>query len=376
METLSYNTESECSLKDFVECDDMHKTKIKKIFVLCKNCKTKDYKDLSKFKHKLKTNYYENHNYKINYDFCGYCSNFLDRNKKVIPRFYYEEYKKNGFLDYRILFDYSFYYSKMKLKGKCENCNKIFYKKWNDAKETFLNNNIGKEIYCQKCLLKKMCQSEKWRLKNSQAQLIAQNKIETKIKNSMGVKNAFDKNNSRDKIKKSINKLWENDLFSQKMEKVFSDKKYLTGYLNGVFFASSYELFFIDYCLSNNHKIERFNKSIQYVDENEHNKRYIPDFLIDDAKIIEIKGGIDNNVKLKEKSALIYANEKELEYQILNYKELKEIGHKKFNKIQDCLKLKEKYGKQIRFISIPKRWKNVFISNSRKKRKTLQRKSI
>ena len=364
MEILSYNIENECSLSDFMK-NNVDREKIKAVFVLCKNCHTKDYKDLPKIKYKLKLNY------NLESDYCGYCYRFLDRNRKLIPRNYYDEYKKNGYLNYNVLFQFPFYWSKMKLKGKCDNCHSIFYKKWIDAKETLISGNIGEKIYCQKCLLKKVCESDKWKLKNSQAQLIAQNREETRKRNSIGVKNSFNKNNVRDKIKKSIDKLWENNLFVEKMQKVFNDKKYLTGYLDGVFFASSYELFFIDYCLSNNHKIERFNKIINYIDENRKNKKYIPDFLFNDIKIIEIKGGIDNNVKLKEESALRYANEKELEYQILNYKELKEIGHKRFNKIQDCLKLKEKYGKQIRFISIPKRWKNVFIANSRKKRKKL-----
>ena len=75
--------------------------------------------------------------------------------------------------------------SNYKLTGRCEDCKNLFT--FNKVKY-FRRRDWNEKELCQKCYLKHRCYlNEDWIKKNSEAQLIAQNKPEQKLKNSIGV---------------------------------------------------------------------------------------------------------------------------------------------------------------------------------------------
>ena len=77
-----------------------------------------------------------------------------------------------------------------------------------------------------------------------------------------------------------------------------SIKKHHHGNYKGLHYDSSWELAFIIYCLEHNIKIERCNE-IRYYEINGIQKKYFPDFIINDNEIIEIKGFYNEISKIK-----------------------------------------------------------------------------
>lgn len=61
------------------------------------------------------------------------------------------------------------------------------------------------------------------------------------------------------------------------------------GWFNNIFFMSTYELAYYIYMRDTNHKIERCKQRFKYIYNNKEHF-YTPDFIVDDSKIIEIKG--------------------------------------------------------------------------------------
>lgn len=89
-----------------------------------------------------------------------------------------------------------------------------------------------------------------------------------------------------------------------------------SGHYKGIFCNSTWELMWVIYSLDHNINFKRFPYQLK-------NKEivYLPDFLlIDENKIIEIKGYVDNEEKLKKK--IILAKEKGFKIEILYKKDL------------------------------------------------------
>lgn len=70
-----------------------------------------------------------------------------------------------------------------------------------------------------------------------------------------------------------------------------------SGYYQGIWCDSTYELVYLIYCLDHNINIKRNSKTFSYVYENKQHK-YLPDFIIDDV-FIEIKGYIHDSIYAK-----------------------------------------------------------------------------
>ena len=68
----------------------------------------------------------------------------------------------------------------------------------------------------------------------------------------------------------------------------------ISGYYRGIFCGSTYELVFLIYCLDKNVSIKRFNKQLKG-----ESLTYIPDFIIDNKELIEIKGFDNKNITNK-----------------------------------------------------------------------------
>lgn len=74
---------------------------------------------------------------------------------------------------------------------------------------------------------------------------------------------------------------------------------YKYGYYNGIRCDSSWELAFVVYCVENNIPIKRNTQRFEYIVDNKRHY-FIPDFIINDNEIVEIKGLQDINWKIKQ----------------------------------------------------------------------------
>lgn len=147
-----------------------------------------------------------------------------------------------------------------------------------------------------------------WIENNRNAQFIAQNKPEQKIKNAVGVSKSWD-DKRREKASIHLKNRWKNDEdFAKKAisninwtqnkneyYRVMMSKSIHSGGNRGIYnniqYESCLELSYILWCLSNNISIIRFNLSpIEYLDENSKIRVYLPDFIINNNTIVEIKG--------------------------------------------------------------------------------------
>lgn len=103
------------------------------------------------------------------------------------------------------------------------------------------------------------------------------------------------------------------------------------GWYNGVFFDSQWELAFWIYCIDHNISIRR-NETKFYYNVNDKKHYYLPDFIINDCEIVEIKGYKTDLVEIKAKSVknLKILYKKDLDY-VFDY--IKEIYNLKENEI-------------------------------------------
>jgi hypothetical protein len=200
--------------------------------------------------------------------------------------------------------------SNYELSGKCEICNQNF--KYSAVKKFMQNRKSHKELWqsCSKCwFITKTSNSPEWIEKNRQAQLIAQNKPEQKRKNALAVSKSWTEARKKD-AKKFLEDRWKNDpVFVKKALKNIQwtngedIKKFnecmhksigsggLKGEYKGLQYDSALELSYIMWCEDRGIKIERYNLSpIIYKDENKKSRTYVPDFIINEDTVVEIKG--------------------------------------------------------------------------------------
>lgn len=217
----------------------------------------------------------------------------------------YEKFESNDFCTKGI--------SNHKLIGSCDKCNcKFEY----SAVKKFMRNRKNKEDKkhlwntCQKCWLKiNTSEDEKWIEKNSQAQLIAQNKPEQKIKNALAVSKSWTKER-KEKMSDWVKDRWKNDekfakqalkniswtdgkdidLFNRVM-KMSAGSGGLKGDYKEINYDSALELSYILWCFDNNIPIKRYDlPPIEYIAEDGVKRKYFPDFIINSNTIVEIKG--------------------------------------------------------------------------------------
>jgi hypothetical protein len=154
---------------------------------------------------------------------------------------------------------------------------------------------------CQKCwLIINTIEDPNWIKKNSESQIISQNKPEQIKRNRDGVRKSWDANR-RNKASNLLKKKWKNDeAFAKNALKnlnCYNNAKIgfgtggLKGYYNQIYYDSALELSFILWCEKNNINIQRYSKEpIEYIDENGDIRKYYPDFIINTNEIVEIKG--------------------------------------------------------------------------------------
>jgi len=202
--------------------------------------------------------------------------------------------------------------SRIKLNGECKIC-KLQYSY--TTVFTFMLNRKKyqhkKDVWntCSKCWYKLQTYgSDEWKKKNSEAQKIAQNKPEQKKKNADGVSRSWT-NERKKKCSDEMKQRWENDeefvkkamaniAWTQSKGDKFNEimSKSLgrggnQGNYNGIWYDSCLELSFIMWCESQSIKIKRYDlMPISYLAEDGVNRKYYPDFIINDDTIVEIKG--------------------------------------------------------------------------------------
>jgi hypothetical protein len=176
--------------------------------------------------------------------------------------------------------------------------------------------------------------------------------------NISGDKNPFKKwiksEKNYNRWSKSIKKYWEKlkenkeeykkicETHSEKTSKAYIDGKlnpYGYHHKHGYFisnkfsqkfyYQSSYELSFLEFCETSN-KIKKLQKNTIRINYkvNDINKKYIPDFVVNDIFIIEIKPKTMLNYQnnhLKFKAAYEYSNINNLKYLIITENELKNL---------------------------------------------------
>ncbi len=214
-----------------------------------------------------------------NRELCKRCYMVLARgnglNKKYCPEFM--PYLKCDEIKYE---DIMLFIDKIKSKKSvvflCKVCNKT-----DKMSINAMNNRkiCGSQPICRKCSLSFATQSDTWKLNNSLAQTIAQNRPET------------------------LKKQRDSQLRLMAADPLYADKRcsksYISGHIRGFRFDSSWELYFIVACWERDIKIERHSGFIKYNDSMGVERKYFPDFLIDDAsgrkKIVEIKGSKSYN---------------------------------------------------------------------------------
>jgi|LakMenEpi03Aug12_release.lakeMendotaPanAssembly.Ray.scaffolds.fasta_scaffold111579_2 hypothetical protein len=266
-------------------------------------------------------------------------------------------YNSNGISNFKLI------------NGICTKCNSDFsystiYK--------FIRNRINKinkkHLWdtCQKCWhLINTVEDQYWMENNSKIQSKIQSSEEQKRKNSIGVSKSWT-HDRRKKTSEWLKERWKNDdkfrkkalnnlqwtqINDNRRDKILKGslgKGGLKGIYNDIYYDSALELSYILYCIDNQIEIIRYNiQPIHYLDENKKDRVYIPDFIINNDTIIEIKGyGIyyQKNYErsiLKIESLKSWSSKNGFKYQIIfntedilkkNYKKARKIHHENKNK--------------------------------------------
>lgn len=246
--------------------------------------------------------------------------------------------------------------SKKKVFGNCDVCGKHYVTSINSLISKKKLKSLHYRLICKNCIMSQACNDEDWKITNSNAQFIAQNRPEVKKKMSDSLKKTWSdderakkwiegmKNScatQERKIKHSIasKKMWQNKEFVDKQMKNCKSFNGITGIFNSknsgqIHFDSAYEFVFIFYMDLKNKKIQRFNGYIEYIMNNEMH-RYVPDFVIDNC-IYEIKSEYflrkgPEGILLKKDAAEKYVNDNDFnDYYLLYEKELEDYCNLKY----------------------------------------------
>lgn len=194
----------------------------------------------------------------------------------------------------RLGYEYSSFDSKIAGKAwigfYCEICKKAAVMKAISLRARTYKEYATRAI-CGVCYIPLVTKTQEWQKKNSVSQKIAQNRPDVK-----------------ERHRKNTIAMWNDPLSKIRC----ANSQPNSGSYNGLKFDSLNELAYILSIESRCGKIERFNKSgIQYFDSNGKKRIYIPDFIVDDQFIVEVKGRHRNfnvaDVELKCQALEAYA---------------------------------------------------------------------
>lgn len=302
----------------------------------CKYCKKKlENKQIGGHQPNCKLNPNKNKNYR----------NFKNYPKWVVDIFNKE---KINITD-AILINEARIKTKKMFQGVCEICKNNF-----KFSIQGLGNRQWKKEICGKCYVPKFVTKQpEWKEKNRQAQLIAQNKPETLLKNSNSIKK-FWKEHPEIKISmgKKISKWHQNEEYRSRVHGSIY-KGHIETKWGDIRFESLLELNYIITCINDKNIIElkRWDKpGIIYTSLDNKQHRYYPDFLINNERVLEIK----SNYVIKNHRDNLNEKEKALKnkYPYLRFSMLSEDFVKPFynGKIHSLKKLIQNY--KIKFYNV------------------------
>lgn len=245
--------------------------------------------------------------------------------------------------------------NKLYINCNCKKCNSKTKVKWGRIKT---RQHCPTEQICNKCIKKHTANLEIVRKRNSDAQLIAQNRPESKERQRIAqIKRCKENPQSIEKQRIGIKKFFNTEKgikLKSEIIKRFKNSGHLRGYYNEIRFDSSWELSIL-VCYEDKN-ITRCNLKIPYIFNGERHT-YFPDFILNDEVILEVKGRKEeiNNVKMNATISYLSQNNINLKYKILYYEDLQEIDNIIFFKNIDDLSLLDK--NKLKIVEYPKSWR-------------------
>jgi hypothetical protein len=172
-------------------------------------------------------------------------------------------------------------YNKSNIKIDCS-CGKVYI-----TKILGFNKRKYKKAICDICYRKTYMYDDEWKINNSKAQKIAQNRPETLEKQINSQKLRYSKPGVKEHYREIGKKLWENPEYRKKIIANSSISK--SGIYHNLTYQSSIELAFILWCEANDKNIKNYSLGgIPYL-WNGNIHHYYPDFIVDETLIVEIK---------------------------------------------------------------------------------------
>jgi hypothetical protein len=175
------------------------------------------------------------------------------------------------------------------LEVECDKCKKLIGK--NNYKRHYISCD-GSGIPKRK--RRNNGKGQNWNKGKTNVEIYGKEKAtEISEKISISVKNKPFVKHSEESKKKISQKMLNNKNWVNSLNKTGKGKK---GHYKGNYFASSWELAYIIFCEKNNINIKRNWKSFKYINANNEEKLYIPDFYSEtEDKFIEIKGYVSED---------------------------------------------------------------------------------
>lgn len=141
---------------------------------------------------------------------------------------------------------------------------------------------------CGDCYRKTYAYDDDWKLANSKAQKVSQNKPETLVKQVASQIKRHQQQGMKELYQSIGRYLWEDPVYRKKVIANSSISKH--GIHKGLVYQSSLELAFICQMLEEGKTIKNYDGSgIPYVMNGKEHK-YYPDFIVDEKELVEVKG--------------------------------------------------------------------------------------
>jgi hypothetical protein len=184
----------------------------------------------------------------------------------------------------------------------CEICGKEFFEDW--RKDRKLRKNSVPRFCSRSCSNKrKHSKSTKEKIKKGVYSYLKENGLDREKKHCKKCGKLLNRDNKTGYCKEHYrDSFYYRSKLSQSLRKSPFSGGYRersgrgkSGYYKGYYSASTWELAYIIYLLDNDISFNRNNNKYEYFDKKGNKKKYIPDFVLEDGTIVEIKGPQDKN---------------------------------------------------------------------------------
>lgn len=193
---------------------------------------------------------------------------------------------------------------KMLVRLHCDECGRLYVTQHINIK----GRSHPEWRLCAEHYLRRVMKTPEHRQRNSEAQLIAQNRPDVKMKQAVSQKRRHARPGMKEKYSENALRLWQSAAYRESVSRglretwktsphlqdacstVGAYRSQYQGYYRGIRYQSLAELSFVLWAEEAGHKIERFKlEPIQWLDEMGISHSYYPDFVMNDTIIIEVK---------------------------------------------------------------------------------------